>query len=193
MYILPFIFSYLNVWRVVPHSKTSLHPRNVSLVIAHSKDPFLSVSEAEAHLTTLPCERLATCDTFDRPLPNTLRVEGHSKPFSPNVPQVIPYSKGPSSEFSGAKVHFYHTNSEIVQCNQGSILLRVLTQARGSQATNPLDKVYGNLGIVRRALGSAFDEEAIYPNYTISVLKLYICLAHYILATVPTFSLLKSC
>lgn len=127
------------------------------------REPSLNVSGVEVHLKIFPSQCLATCGTFKRPL---LRVS-----------RVLRY--------------IHNTNSDILQVNQGSILLRVLTQARGSQVSDPLDKVYGNLGIVRRALGTDFDEQALPPNYAISVSDLYSRVASYILTTVPILSLLS--
>ena len=75
--------------------------------------------------------------------------------------------------------------------NQGSVLLRVLSLARGFKSSNRLDKVYGNLGIIRRVLGDEFDESVLRPNYNISVSDLCLRVASYILTTVPILSLLS--
>jgi len=75
--------------------------------------------------------------------------------------------------------------------NQGAVLLAILIRARGSQASNPLDKVYGTIGIVRRLLGAKFDEEVIPHNYGVSTSELCIRVATYILTTVPILSLLS--
>jgi len=75
--------------------------------------------------------------------------------------------------------------------NQGVLLLLILGLARELSSSDARDKVYGNLGIVKRILGADFDEAALPPDYNILVTDLYIRTASYILMETPLLSLLS--
>lgn len=72
---------------------------------------------------------------------------------------------------------------------QATVLLRILSLSRGSFASNPLDKIYGNLGILKRIFGEDY-VQTMTPDYTSEVEHLYTQVASYIVMSTPLLSLL---
>jgi len=63
--------------------------------------------------------------------------------------------------------------------------MAVLVIARGRRASNVLDKIYENLGIIQQLFRKTYDDGgALYPNYNISAMQLYTQIASFILSLI---------